>query len=249
MTDQLVEVEGKKYQLKEPTISSWSKIMMLKNILNEEDMYIKMIEEVTGLPKDKILNADASTIKSIGDKISKHLNQDSKELYSKIEHNGQKYNLIDVNKISFGQFVDIDTFLSKDESYRISNLNELAAYLYVENGIEYGQSDFKKRIEDMKDLPIKYVEGSLFFLSNLGRGLQELSHLYFQSKVMWAIMRIKITSAIITDGIAQLVSLPKTRFGKLTMSLLYPLWLVLTIFLMLLISITKKIKEIINYKQ
>ena len=249
MTEQLVEIEGKKYQLKEPTIASWSKIMMLKDILNEEDMYIKMIEEVTGLSKEQILNANATTIKEVGDKISKYLNKDSKELYPKIEHNGQKYNLLDVNKISFGQFVDIDTYLGKDESYRISNMNELAAYLYVEDGVEYGNSDFKKRIEDMKDLPIKYVEGSLFFLSNLGKGLQELSHLYSQSKLMWMIMRMKITLAIITDGIAQLVSLPKTRYGRLTMLLLYPLWLVLTIFVMLSISITKKIKEIINYKQ
>jgi len=249
MTQEIIEIEGKKYQLKEPTIATWSKIMMLKDILNEEDIFIRMIEEVTGLSKQEILNCDAKTIKQVGDKISKYFNKDSKELYPKIEHNFQKYNLFDVNKLSFGQFVDIDTFLSKDESYRLSNLNELAAYLYVEDGIEYSQSDFKKRIEDMKDLPIKYVEGSLFFLSSLGKGLQELSHLYSQSKLMWWIMRIKIISVVITDGIAQLVSLPKTRFGRLTMSLLYPLWLVLTIFVMLLTSTAKKIKEIINYKQ
>ena len=140
----------------------------------------------------------------------------------------------------FGQFVDIDTFMKKDESYKVANLNELAAYLYCEDGIVYGDSDIRKRIEDFKTLPVKYIEGSIFFLLNLGKGLQELTTLYSKSPVMWWMMRTRIAWGNFGDGIKQLVSSRKTKFGKLMVLLTFPLFLVSTILLFLWILITNK---------
>jgi hypothetical protein len=238
-----IEHEGKKYEVKEPTIESWKNVMIYKDLLDEEEMYVKMISEVTGLSMKEVKSADALEIRIAGDKLWRYLNQESKKLFTTIEHNGITYNLVDLNKVSFGQFVDIDTFMKKDEPYKVANLNELAGYLYCEDGVEYGNSDITARIEDFKDLPVKYVEGAIFFLLNLAKGLQELTTLYSKSPVMWWMMRTKIAWASFGDGIKRLVSSQKTKFGKLIVLLTSPLWLVSIIFLSLWITISSKKKK------
>jgi hypothetical protein len=238
-----IEHEGKKYEVKEPTIESWKNVMIYKDLLDEEEMYVKMISEVTGLSMKEVKSADALEIRIAGDKLWRYLNQESKKLFTTIEHKGITYNLVDLNKVSFGQFVDIDTFMKKDEPYKVANLNELAAYLFCEDGVEYGNSDITARIEDFKDLPVKYVEGAIFFLLNLAKGLQELTTLYSKSPVMWWMMRTKIAWASFGDGIKRLVSSQKTKFGKLIVLLTSPLWLVSIIFLSLWITISSKKKK------
>jgi hypothetical protein len=241
-----VEHNGKKYQLTEPTIKVWIDVMKFKDLLSEQDLYIKMIEVVTGLSKDEIMESDALTIAHIGAEIFNFFNQETKQLFPKFEHKGITYKLLDTNKITFGQFVDLDTFLKKDEGYRIANLNELAAYLYCEEGVEYGKSDFQSRIETMKDIPIKYIEGSLFFLLNLGKGLQNLSDFYSKSKLMWEIMKLRIALANFGAGIRSLALLPKTKSGKLMGLLLSPLLVLLTICLTLWTSLMKGIKSLVS---
>lgn len=226
--------KGKTYEIKEPTVSSWAEVMRLRDILDEEDIYVKMIEAITGLNKEQILESDASTITKVGMEIYKIFNQESKELFPVVEYKGQKYKLVDMNNVSFGQYVDIDSFLRKEESYRIMNLNELAAYLYVEEGVEYGKSDIKKRIADMKDFPIKYVESSLFFLLNLTRASQELIQIYSRSKFIWKVLKLRITLMLIGDGIKQYRLSRTTKFGRLMTSLAYPLLAVLITFRILL---------------
>jgi len=238
-----IEHKGQKYEVKEPTIEVWKNVMIYKDLLDEEEMYVKMISEVTGLSVQEIKTADALEIRTAGDKLWRYLNQESKKLFTTIEHKGITYNLVDLNKVSFGQFVDIDTFMKKDESYKVANLNELAGYLYCEDGVIYGKSDIKARIEDFKDLPVKYIEGAIFFLLNLGKGLRELTTLYSKSPVMWWMMRVRIAWAGFGDGIKQLVSSQKTKFGKLIVLLTFPLWLVLIILVSLWITISSKKKK------
>jgi hypothetical protein len=235
-----IEHKGTKYEIKEPTIESWTDIMKFKGILDEEELYLKMISSVTGLSSEEILNSNASTINLIGTTINNILNQTHKELKTKVELNGVTYVLVDINKISFGQFVDIDSFLKKDEDYRIKNLNELAAYLYCEEGINYKDSDFPKRIEAMKQLPMKYVEASLFFFLSLGKALSQLTTFYSQTKVGWEMMKLKVALASFGGGIKALIFSPKTKFGKLIMLLINPLLLALIICLTLWTLITRR---------
>jgi hypothetical protein len=114
-----IEHKGKQYEVKEPTIETWKNVMVFKDLFDEEEMSIKMISEVTGLTMKEIKEADALDIRIAGDTLWRYMNQESRELFRTIEHKGITYKLIDVNKISFGQFVDIDTFMKKEESYKI----------------------------------------------------------------------------------------------------------------------------------
>jgi hypothetical protein len=238
-----IEYKGKRYEVKEPTIDTWKNIMVFKDILDEQEMYVKLIAETTGLSVGQIKEADAADIIIAGDKLWRHLNQETKELYQHIEHKGIYYKLVDVSKISFGQFVDIDTFLKKDESYKISNLNELAAYLYCESGQTYSQSNFTKRIEAFKDLPVKYVESAIFFLVILAEASQQVIALSSKSKIWLEMMKVRLGFMSFMGGMRQYLSLPKTKSGKLIMLLLSPLWLVSIILLTSWISIKKKINK------
>jgi hypothetical protein len=239
MTTQFIEYKGKKYPIKEPTIKTWSEIMKLQGILDEQDMFIKVIEMATGLSQEEILSADAKEVREAGKQVFNFLNQQDKKVVNEFVHNGTTYQFLDMAEISFGQFVDIDTFLTKDESYRIQNLNELAAYLYTEKGTKYGDTKIKKRIKAFEDLPVKYLEGSVFFLLNSAKASEEITTLYSQSKFLWAMMKIKIIFHLIGAGIQQSARYVRNRFGVLMMCLIYPFISASIIFLTLKTLIKK----------
>ena len=235
-----VTSKSKTFEVNEPTIREFCDVMKLKDILSEDELNVRLIEKVTGMSHEDVMEMDAYTIQKIGSVLFAHYNKESKKLTQSFELNGITYKFMDVNTISFGQFVDIDTFLKKDEGYRISNLNELMAYMYCEDGTKYSDSNFKKRIEDMLDAPSHIVEGALFFLLNLERGLYERMELSSKSPIMFQMMRLRM--AFQSFGATTKLSrfLLKTKFGRLTLLLLWVLLLPLIICHTLLTSILKK---------
>lgn len=236
----VIEHKGRRYEVKEPTIQMWSEVMKLKDIHGEEEMNLRLLEQVVGIRRDELEQLDAALIRKISSQLNAVLNQENKDLSPIIELKGKRYTLINLEKISFGQFVDIDSFLQKDEQYRISNLNELAVYLYTEEGKTYGDKDFKSEIEAFKDLPVRHIEGALFFFSLLGNTLAELIQIYSKNKWKYRMMKLKILLINIGGGIRQLVLLPKGRFGRLIMLLISPLLLVSTTLLILWTLIRNK---------
>jgi hypothetical protein len=232
--------KSKKFEVSEPTIREFCDVMKLKDILTEDELNVRLIEKVTGMSHEEVMDMDATTIQKIGSVLFAHYNKESKKLFQTFELKGIKYKFMDVNTISFGQFVDIDTFLKKDESYRIANLNELMAYLYCEEGTKYSESNFKVRIEAMLDAPSHIIEGALFFLSNLEKGLLEIMELSSKSPIMFQMMRLRIVFQSFGATTKLSRYLLKTKFGRLTLLLLWVLLLPLIICLTLLTSITRK---------
>jgi len=220
--------------------------MKYKNILDEMDLYMLVISEVTGLDVDEIRNADPMSVIKASEGLFKYLNQQNKDIFPNITHNGIEYTLIDIDKITFGQFIDIDTFMSKDESYRITNLNELASYLYTEKGKKYGEDNFKLKSKEFKTLPLKYIEGAIFFLWSLEKGLHELFQIYTGNKLIWEMMRLRVAFRNFGDTISGLINSQKTKSGKLTILLLSPLFFVLITFLISTTYIRNKISNLKN---
>jgi hypothetical protein len=134
----------------------------------------------------------------------------------------------------------------KDESYKIANLNELAAYLFTEKGKKYGEADFKKNIEKFKQLPMKYIEGAVFFLWTLEKGLSGLSQLYSENKWLTRGLKVIIVLRNFGDTISGFLNSRKTKFGKLTVLLVSPLFFVSIIFRTLLTYIRRKKKRLNN---
>jgi hypothetical protein len=243
MVEHIIEYNGKKYQVKEPTIKTWAEVMKLKDILDEPELFIKIIELTTSLTKDEILDAEASQVKSVGEKILQIITSSNKKVVTTFIHEGQEYEFLDLNNLTFGQFIDIETFLGKDENYRIQNLAELAAYLYTEKGTKYGEKSVKVRTKKFQELPIKYMEGSVFFLLNMAKLSVELTEIYSKSKMLKVVMKTKIIFRLIGVGIQQSAHLVKTKFGYLGLLLLYPWFSALIIWHTLWTLIKKKKKK------
>jgi hypothetical protein len=240
MTTQFIEHKGKKYPIKEPTIKVWADVMKLQGILDEQEMFVKILEISTGLTQEEILSADPAEILVAGKQVSSFLNQQDKKVVKEFTHNGIEYEFLDIGELTFGQFIDIDTFLTKDETYRAQNLNELAAYLYTEKGQKYGATKIKKRIKAFEDLPIKYLEGSVFFLLSSAKLSAEITTLYSQSRLLWTIMKAKIVFKLIGAGIQQSAHYAKIKLGTLITFLIYPFISVSIIYLTLKTLLKKK---------
>lgn len=248
MTEQFINYKGKKYEIKEPTIQNYSNVMKLKELLSEEELYIKIICELTELTREQVIDSSVEDITKVGELINQFFMSSNREVFYHIEHKGVKYSLIDLYKITFGQFVDIDTFLSKEQSYKINNLNELSSYLFLESGKNYSEIDFKKQKEIFQDLPIKYVEGAIFFLVNTGLILAPLIETYSRSRFQWMILKTILLFQLTGVGIPQYPISVKTKFGKFLKLLTYPLYLVLITSRTLWMYIKRKIKNKITNK-
>jgi hypothetical protein len=246
MAGTYIEYDSKKFELQELTIEKWQNIMKFKDIYDEVDMYIMMISEMTGLEPEQVRDGDAKSLIESGKALYGYINQQSKEIYYDIKYKDVEYELCDFSNMTFGQFVDIDTFVMKDESYKVANLNELAAYLYTEKGKKYGETNFKKNIENFKQLPFKYIEGAIFFLWILERGLQGLSEVYSKNKWMWRMAKILIIFQSFGDTMSGFLNSRRTKFGKLIVLLVSPLFFVSTICRICLTYIMRRKKRLKN---
>ena len=247
MTTQFVEHNGKRYEVKEPTIKIWGELMNKRELYEAHEFYMRIIEMSTGIPYTELEQAPADEVLKTGDLVYRFINQDQKKIYPKIEHNGKNYTFIDVSDMSFGQFIDIDTFLGKDETYRLQNLNELAAYFYVEEGTKYGETNIKKRIKEFEELPVKFVEGAIFFLLSSARASAGITKIYSQSKLLYLMMNLKIVFHLIGAGIQQSAASVKTKYGVLIMCLVYP-FISASIICLTLWTYIKSVKERLKKK-
>lgn len=246
MGNTYIEYDKKKYEIKELTIEKWQNIMKFKDILDESELYVRMIAEMTGLKPEQVKNGDAQSIVTCGKMLDQFISQENKKVYGNITFEDVEYELVDFSNITFGQFVDIDTFIMKDESYKIANLNELAAYLYTEKGKKYGEADFKKNIEKFKQLPMRYIEGAVFFLWTLEKGLSGLSQLSSENKWLTRVLKVIIVLQSFGDTISGFLSSRKTKFGKLIVLLVSPLFFVSTIFRTFLTYVQNKKRRLKN---
>jgi hypothetical protein len=194
MEKNFIRYAGKDYEIKEPTIELWAKMVGLKDWNDETEFAVMLISEITGLKKKEIETADWQNVLLAAQNISNYLLHESKEFHNEFIHDGIKYKFIDLPNLTFGEFIDIDSFLQKDEFERRRELNFLMALLYREvkgDGkiSEYDGSKIPQRAERFKKLPVKYVNGATSFFLLLGKTLQGNSKLSLWSRLR---MRMKI---------------------------------------------------------
>ena len=175
-----IEYQGKDYEVKVPTIEMWGRLVAWKDILEEKDFLVKLISESTGLPEDDVRQADWFDILNIGSYLTEHLITQTTDFHNEFDFKGKKYRFLDLPNLSFGEFIDIDTILSKDEHERKSSLHTLMAVFYREIGedgklVPYDSGKVAGRAELFKQLPMMYVNGSMSFFLRLEQILRRPS--------------------------------------------------------------------------
>jgi hypothetical protein len=185
---------GKDYEVIEPTIELWGKLASLQDWTDETEFAIILISHMTGLSKEDIQKSNWHDVLTVSQNISNHLLHESKQFHKEFEFEGQKYKFIDLPNLTFGDFIDIDTFLSKPEMERRREMHLLMALLYREDGVV---SDTMLRAERFKQLPVKYVNGASTFFLRLEKISQGSSQLSLLSRLKMRMMIISIVVKLV----------------------------------------------------
>ena len=188
MEKQYVKYKGKSYLINEPTIEDWARIMVLQEWSDEREFSTILLSQITGLSQEEIENADYQEILDAAQTISQYFLVDSSEFKNEFEFNGKKYRFLDLPNLKFGEFIDIDGFLTKPVIEKKKEMNLLMAMLYREvdedgNYLPYDSSKVQLRAEEFKKLPVKYVNGASSFFLRLGKISQGNMTLSFWNKV------------------------------------------------------------------
>jgi hypothetical protein len=226
MEKQYVKYKGKNYLINEPTIEDWSKIMILQEWSDEREFSTILLSQITGLSQEEIENADYQEILDAAQTISQYFLVDSSEFKNEFEFNGKKYRFLDLPNLKFGEFIDIDGFLTKPVIEKKKEMNLLMAMLYREvdengNYLPYDSSKVQLRSEEFKKLPVKYVNGASSFFLRLGKISQGNMTLSFWNKVkmMTRMIYLSVKFLLLISfgvGLALLSRLPMKISQKLT---------------------------------
>tara|TARA_R110000868_G_scaffold39990_4_gene138707 strand:+ start:2385 stop:3056 length:672 start_codon:yes stop_codon:yes gene_type:complete len=182
----LIEFNGKDYEVQEPTLNGWAQLNLLKDIEEDDDFSLSLLSISTGISEDDLLKANFVQVKEAAEYLSNYFITLGEQFYPDFVYKGVKYKFFDMGNMSFGEYVDIDNFLQKDKSYTKSNMRELMAILYrpvMDDGtIEgYNITNTKRRAELFRDLPVKYLQGSMRFFFHLEKVLKETTPFYLRT--------------------------------------------------------------------
>lgn len=242
------EIKKKEYILPDKlTIDHYMKIYKVKDLLGEQFFQTKIISAITGAKQEDILKSNHTQINFISNYLVS-LFPDSKYPFTdKFELNGIEYGFIPSWKnMSFAEFVDLDTLLTKKPEEIIDNLHIICAIMYrpiinkrKEHDFdiqEYDVDTLETRAELFRnELDVKYVLGGNFFFSKFAKQSLEPSQqsLILKSKnfmqkmvLTWKMRKViwKILLNKPLDGLQLSIDLAKTTLQNINKSYRLPLW-------------------------
>ena len=168
--------------LNEITLEQYQKFLKIQtealnegdiNQKTEEFLMVKLIEVFCNVRGDIVLKMRPSDIISINNILTDMLNTNPSHIM-KFKMNGKQYGFIpNLEDISFGEYIDLDTFLSDWD-----NMHKAMAVLYrpikQKLGDKYLIEDYDAGDgEHMKQMPLDAVLGSIVFFYDLGIALSK----------------------------------------------------------------------------
>ena len=198
--------KGKEYQVEEPTVEMWSKLTLLQEWTDEKEFCLKLLSFITGLTEEDIENSDYMEVVKLSTEISTFLNQDGDKFYNEFSFNNKNYRFLDLPNLTFGEFIDIDTYLTKEPHEKKKDMPLLMAMLYREvdekgNYKPYNSKELQLKAEEFKKLPVRFVRGSTNFFFHLGKTLSG----NFQAS-FWVKLRLTIKMLWILVKFVPLIS-------------------------------------------
>jgi hypothetical protein len=200
------ELDNKEYELPNfLSIENYIKVYKIKDFLGEEYFQAKLINAITGVRLESILESNHTQINYISNYITTLFPNTEYKFVDKFTLNGIEYGFIPSWKhMSFAEFVDLDTLMTKSPAEVIENLHILCSIMYrpiiskkKEHDFEiepYNSLEMEKRAELFnKELDVKYVLGGQFFFSQFVKQSLNYTQQSLTMKVMNYWMRIKIT--------------------------------------------------------
>jgi hypothetical protein len=192
--------KNKEYTVDEPTVEMWSKLVLLQEWTDEREFCVKLLSFSTGLTEEEIENSDYMEVVKLSNEISTFLGQDGDKFYNEFSFNKKNYRFLDLPNLTFGEFIDIDTYLSKEPHEKKKEMPLMMAMLYREideegNYKPYNSKELQAKAEEFKKLPVKYVRGATNFFFHLEKTLQGnfqasfYQRLKLMAKMIWILVK------------------------------------------------------------
>jgi len=188
--------DGKEYEVQEPTIELWNQLNTLKDLGGERDFILTLISLATGLEVKEIEQANWEGVYETSVYLTNYFLNQPDKFYNEFIFKDKKYRFMDLENMTFGEFIDIDSFLSQEQSKRQGNMNMMMALLYREVGddgkvIPYSGGDVKDRALIFRALPVKYLRGSVGFFLRLESILRASSRSFLTRKMLQMKWKLK----------------------------------------------------------
>lgn len=176
------ELEGQEYKIPTHlTINDYVKVFKVKDLFDDDYFAAKLISIVTGADMTKLLEADREKVGYVFEQIYKILPLDKPGFLDKFTLDGIEYGFIPSwKKMSFGEFADLDTLMTKKPDEVLDYLHIITAILYrpitsskSKHKFEiekYNQNTMEERSELFKNkLDIEVALGAQFFFTQFAR--------------------------------------------------------------------------------
>ena len=205
------ELEGTEYRIpKYLTLGDYVKIYKVKGLFDDDYFATKLINILTGAPQKKLMEADREKVDFIFRQIFSILPKDTPAFLDKFTLDNIEYGFIPSwKKMSFGEFADLDTLMTKKPEEVLDYLHIITAILYrpiiskdkKKFQIEkYTQETLEDRAELFKNkLDVEVALGAQFFFIKFAENVSNYTPTslkswmkisYLQLKMLWKMRKI-----------------------------------------------------------
>jgi hypothetical protein len=171
------KISGKEYKIEDVTIQQYYDIQDLI-VRQDFSAKVEIISKISECPTSELKKLEKHQFVVLWDNVVNHYLDISEQtpFHRNLVFNGQLFGFIDVNKITLGEFADMDVLKTDPMSQK--KLHMMMAILYrpavqiTEKWMEveaYDSDTMMQRAEEFLHLPIKYVTGALNFFSAVSK--------------------------------------------------------------------------------
>ncbi len=156
--------------LNEITLGQYQEFSKL-DITKESEVQSKMIEIFCKVPVEVVRSMKAKDITDICTIINNMFDVEH-QMLNRFDLNGVKYGFIpDLENISFGEYVDLDTFMGDNDNLHRA-MNVLYRPIDLKQGVRYTLKEYDPDTnEEAKNYPLDAVFGAMVFFYDLGKDL------------------------------------------------------------------------------
>ena len=201
------ELEGVEYKIPQYlTLGDYVKIFKVKDLFDEEYFLPKLINILTGAPVDLLLKAERDKIQMLYEPLFEIIPTDKPAFLDRFKLDGVEYGFLPSwKKMSFGEFADLDTLMTKKPEEVLDYLHIITAIMYrpiVEETSkhkfkieQYNQESLEERAELFRNkLDVEVALGGQFFFTQFAKNYLNPTQIslkmwmtisWYQIKVAW----------------------------------------------------------------
>jgi len=214
------ELEGIEYRIpKYITLGDYVKIYKVKGLFDDDYFATKLINILTGAPQKKLLEAERDKVDFVFTQIYSILPKNTPAFLDRFELDGIEYGFLPSwKKMSFGEFADLDTLMTKKPEEVLDYLHIITAILYrpiitkdkkkflIE---KYTQETLDDRAELFKNrLNVEVALGAQFFFIQFAKNVSNYTPTsltswmkisWVQLKMLWKMRKILMKGLLRRD--------------------------------------------------